>query len=438
MERQIGHTIRRRAWVLALSALWGAPVISMFAQESVQPVSAPAPTEAAAPAAPATAFSLDDCLRLGEQNQPALAAAHSSLAAAHTASGSLNRMILPRLITPDLKIRKQQACLGISAAEGRLVQTEWDNRYAITRNFFTIQYVRMQADVIDDVLASMTRSRKRAKQLYDSGNADVKITKIDLEQLDVQFALVKTKKSQIDNGMLKAFAALREAMGVGCDFEINVVNTGLPPTVYSFNKNELIASALANRGEMTAVGAVNSVVELEVCAQNRIRGWKGLTFAFGSDLHAVPIPLGTSNGEYRPSAEGFEMPVGVVGRKADRVQRVQDLLGRANAVVAKTHNLVALDVEIMYLKWKEAVEDIGELQGIVKIAQDLPVRVQDLLPKDYTSSAIIQSNTTSIMTRTQLNEAIYMHALALAGLERATAGGFSIYPVPAPKAAAPK
>ena len=37
----------------------------------------------------------------------------------------------------------------------------------------------------------------------------------------------------------------------------------------------------------------------------------------------------------------------------------------------------------------------------------------------------------AIQVRTQLNDEMHIHALALAGLERATAGGFRIYPVPA-------
>jgi hypothetical protein len=38
----------------------------------------------------------------------------------------------------------------------------------------------------------------------------------------------------------------------------------------------------------------------------------------------------------------------------------------------------------------------------------------------------------AINVRTSLNDQMHLHALSLAGLERATAGAFRIYPVPTP------
>jgi hypothetical protein len=52
-------------------------------------------------------------------------------------------------------------------------------------------------------------------------------------------------------------------------------------------------------------------------------------------------------------------------------------------------------------------------------------------PADFTANAVISANITAVMVQSQLNEAKHMHALALAGLERATAGAFRVYPVPA-------
>jgi hypothetical protein len=64
--------------------------------------------------------------------------------------------------------------------------------------------------------------------------------------------------------------------------------------------------------------------------------------------------------------------------------------------------------------------------------------MKDIQDKDFTSGPIVQANMTAILVRTQLNEEMHMHALALAGLERATAGAFRIYPVPAAPTVAPK
>jgi hypothetical protein len=139
-----------------------------------------------------------------------------------------------------------------------------------------------------------------------------------------------------------------------------------------------------------------------------------------------------ANGNYSPGATAPEMPNLIVGRKNDRVARAWDFAARSASVVAKTSNLISLDVEVQFLNWQESAEDIEELSRIVDLASSLPKKVQDLDPIDFTGSAVIQANIQAITVRAQLNEAKHNHALALAGLERATAGGFHVYPVPEP------
>jgi outer membrane protein TolC len=410
-------------------------------------------------------MSLDACIDLGFQHQPALDAARASLAASHSGKRGVDHMILPRLFTPDLGVRRQQACHGVTIAEAGLMQAEWETRYAITRNFFTIQYIRSQQVVIEDVLKSLDTGYARAKKIFDAGDPGAKITKIDLDAIQVQIAIVKGKKAQAKNGMLKAEAALREAMGLAYDYPLEIAAVDLPPAVhpvktyynekvidekgkdtgktvkkekieyerlYQIKKAELIEAAVANRGEIIQANAASRVTDLEVQAQNRIRGWQGRTFASGADIHTQPIPFSIFNTDYRPGAIGLEMPPMLAGRKWDRVQRARDLNDRASAVVEKTNNLVSLDVEAQYLKWQEAVEEIQYLKSVYETAQKLPEQVLKLVQgKDLTSTQIIQANLTAIMVRTSLNDEMHTHALALAGLERATAGAFRVYPIPA-------
>src|SRR5207248_1346137 len=72
----------------------------------------------------------------------------------------------------------------------------------------------------------------RAKKLAEKGNPDVKITKIDVDSIEVQIAIVKGKRAQVKNGMEKALAALREAMGVRHDYPLEIAAVDLPQAVY--------------------------------------------------------------------------------------------------------------------------------------------------------------------------------------------------------------
>lgn len=442
---------------LGLLAGWGMGMAPASAQE-IKRTSAEAAPLAAAPDGPLT---LEECIALGMQHQPSLDAARASLAAAGDGQRALDKLIIPRLFRKDLPIRREQACLGVTIASAALSQAEVDTRYAITRNFFTVQYVHMQQVVIGDTLSELEKSRARADKLFRSGDPKIKITKLDIDGLDVQIAIVRTKKAQADNGLQKAIAALREAMGLACDEPIKLAAEGLPKAVYPYkvfveevndknqkvkkevtkyhrlyqlDKKELIAAAIANRGEIVQADSMAQVLDLEVCAQSKRRGWTEDTFAMGADLHATPVPLMRANTEYSPGAIAPEMPPKLAGRQKDRMARAADLAARGAAVVDKTHSLVALDVEAQYFKWLEAAEDIEDLTQIEPLATGLPKRVRDLDPLDFTARAVIDASTTAVTVRAQLNEARHMHALALAGLERATGGAFHVFPVPTPPA----
>jgi outer membrane protein TolC len=465
MHHRVNIMSQRLLVALTAGLALGCASPRLTAQEVIEPQPVPSvavsrmPAEVETPPiSPAVSpgpLSLDQCLALGFQHQPAIDAARASLSAAHSGQTALNRMIIPRLFTPDYRVRQQQACHGVAIAEAGLSQAEWETRYSITRNFYTVQYIRAQEAVINDVLNNLDIGYKRAVKLYESGDPKVKISKVDLETIELQYGLVNAKKSQVVNGMQKALAALREAMGLGHDYPLEIANVGLPAAyevvkvagkdakgkesekneyrqLFQLNKTELVASALANRPEVAQASTANRITDLEIQAQQRIRGWKGNTFASAADIHAKPIPQGIFNNEYRPGAIGLEMPPMLVGRMRDRSQRAADFNQRAIAVVEKTTNLVTLDVEAQYLKWQEAVEEIKELSEILPLAKALPDRVQKLNAQEFTGSALIQANTTSVLVRTQLNDALHMHALALVGLERATAGAFRMHPLPVP------
>ena len=124
------------------------------------------------PPASSEPLRLDACIELGFQHQPAMDAAQASLAAAQSGSRAVNRLILPRLLSPDLPIRRQQACVGVRIAEAGVTQAEWETRYAITRNFFTVQYIAAQDKVISEVLLTTAESealQSRPQTIFEKG-----------------------------------------------------------------------------------------------------------------------------------------------------------------------------------------------------------------------------------------------------------------------------
>ena len=380
---------------------------------------------------PAAPLTLDELLQVGQERQPALAAARASLNAADSGLRGLNSVpLFARIMAKDLPIRKEQASLGIGIANAGLRQAEWETRYAVTRNFYSVQYARQQKIVIDHLVQKLTEAWKKGIELEKLGDPKIKVTQLDVDILALNLEFVKTKQAEANAGILKAAAALREALGVGLDYPLKLAKVDFPPLVEKLNKEELVASALANRGEIDQATAALRVAELEVCAQAKVCLIPfNKTFASAADIHATQIPQGVANGEYRPGAIPPEMPANLVGNCRERMARAQDFSDRARAVVDKAQNLVALEVEIVYLKWQEAAEKVNNLKNTPDSAGKIVARIQKSFNEGAaTGEELLRARVMEDQAKAQLNEAMYHHALALAALERATAGIYRMPP----------
>jgi len=319
----------------------------------------------------------------------------------------------------------------VTIAGAALTQAEWETRYAVTRNYFSVIYVRTQLNLLNSVLSDLRKTRKKTEDLLKIGDPQFKVNRLDLDLFDVNIELLEARKVEAVVGEKRALAALREAIGVGPDYPVAIpASAKLPDIVASLDRDALIQQALANRGEITQANSAKMVTELEVDAQ--AKKWFGLTngtFAQGADIHAQPIPQGVSNGEYRPGAVGLEMPTMLFGKRLDRMARAEDYSIRAGAVVDKAHNLVALETDNGYLKYVEARDRHAKLAGVQKTAEKLKDRAYKRLESgSATGTEYITASTLVDTIQAQKNEQLYMHALALAALERITAGGYRIYP----------
>jgi hypothetical protein len=416
-----GH--RPKPWILgALGALLFAATGSAQ-QTATPPVTAPV---AAPVAVPVTANNLDTCLALAYSRQPALAAARASLAAAESGKRGLDSIRLGGLLSRDLPIRKEQACLGITIAAAGLQQAEWETRYAVARTYWSVLYARAQLNVVDGVIEKLSGSLDKAGGMVKAGDPSIKVTQVDVDNLKLNIIFARAKRAEVSAGVEKAIAALREAIGLSnCD-QLIVPDESLPSLVEGFDKACLIQWALTRRGELAQAAATAQVTELEIVAQHRLllRPVTS-TFAAGADLHAKQIPQGVANGEFRPGAIPPEMPTTLVGHHPERTERAGDFAARAQAVVEKTSNLISLEVEAAYLKWQEASEKIKILSGASDLAAKSAKTVQGRFDQGaITGEDLIKARTQEDYALAQYNEALFLHAVSLATIERVTAGGY--------------
>jgi outer membrane protein TolC len=393
------------------------------AQEDGSAVSKPDWHSARAVATPAAlTLNLAECVEVALQRQPRLAAQRASLAAALDGQRALEALWLAALVDREIPVRRRQAALGVTAAAAAVEEAERQTVYAVTRTYFTVLYAREQESVASGIVDRLGAIRDAAKRQLDEGAADV--TSADVSRTTTYVHLAQVKKIQAAQGAKRALAALREAIGLEPDACLDVPAGSLPESEARPDRCQVVAWALARRGDLVRATVLADVAGLEVGAQETSHRLRMETFAAGSDLHASPVPHQMHNTEYRPGAVAPEVPAMLGGSRPERVKHAQTLHGRARAGAEVARNLIALEAEEAFLRWEEASQAAREARQAADSADELAgglskdrasgikVRVEDLA-----NAWVLASQ-----ARSQYNELRYREILALADLERITAG----------------
>jgi outer membrane protein TolC len=372
----------------------------------------------------AQTLQLSECLHLALDRQPRIAAQRASLAAAEDGKRALDALRFPATIDHEIPIRRKQAALGVDAAAAGLDEAERETVYAVTRTWFTVLYAREQERIARGVVERIRTTHDAARRALDSGARDV--TTNDVDRSAVYLRLAEVKRTQASQGVKRALAALREAVGGGPDISLDVPGDRLPVPEVRPGREEVVRAALARRGDVIQAGIFAQVACLEVEAQGTSIHQRMQTFAAGSDIHARQVPQGVHDTEYRPGAVPPEMPTLLAGSRPERIKHAQSLSARAEATVEVTRNLIALEAEDAFLRWEEAEQQARQARE----AADTGDRLADGLSKDYAAGQkvkvedVINAQVLASQARSQYAESLYRLILALANLERITAGGF--------------
>jgi outer membrane protein TolC len=379
---------------------------------------------------------LDACRQIGLEKQPALTAYRASADAAVLKAKALDDLCLAPLVAHDIPIRRQQSALGIRIAQARVTQAERETLAAVTRTYFMALYARQQDELTENALTNLKELRETVEEIVKDGLRK-DITTRDVDRINVFVLVVQGRGEEAKAGRQRALAALREAMGVGPDFPLQLARKELPSPRLELKRDQVVELALSQRPELAQAAMASEICALEVEAQGKIRGPTAHTFASGGDVHADPIPQGIMNGEYRPGAVGLEMPIMLGGHQSARVEVAKLLEVRSQAVVEKAHNLIALEAEDAFLRWQETSNKLAKISEAADAAEKLARTLRDDFKTAGTKvrlDDVITAGIVATTLRADANETLHRYALLLATLERVTAGALKIDygPVKAP------
>lgn len=425
-------------------------LLTLLAGSAVaQTVALPAPPAVAVVPAPAP-LDLAAAKALALQKQPAVAAARASLAAAVARKQALDNLRVPTFLQRDLPVRRQQAAVGLQAAEAGVKIAELDTVYAVHYAYVSYLYARTQLQYVENAIAGLEQLRseladniKRSKKENgkEEAPADDKLPPptprtdlredVDLARIDALLAVAQTRREEAAWGAKRALAALREAMGVPADCHLVPVHDRLFDVCVDLDCGKLVQLALALRPEIVAAAVGVEVTGLEVTAQGlRCLPLSLRTFASGSDIHAVPLPAVQTDGGYRPGAVAPEMPVTLSGKRADRVHTAALYQDRAATVLDKTRHLVQLQTEQAYLRYRAAKAEVAHFER----AAERATHAQRYTVGHFFRSSQDVATLTQVFATGQLAsdsraaayQARYQMLLALIELEHHTGAGFRV------------
>ena len=382
--------------------------------------------ESAPKVAPMT---LEQCRQYALANQPAMAAANLSAVAGSQRAGSLNRLGFAGMISREVPIRKQQSGWGVSATAAMADQAALDTCFDVNFTYLSILYGQRQLAVAEAAIAELTSLRDIAKTIVKEGTRP-DVTNNHVEKIEVMLLSSSARRDEALGGIARANAALREAMGMPSGEPVKLAVVSFPTSKQVPDKAVLVAGAKNQRGEVLASRAAVEVTRWETKAQGvGFFKFQTQTFASGSDLHAIGVPLPQRGEDYLPGGVAPEMPANLAGKKRDRVATAGIYAERAASVAAKTENLAVLEVENFLLRYKENSSRAEKLIQAAIQADKLASRLKDKFDPRSTKVSldeVLTTGTLSVSTMLDANEALYRTLLDLATLERASGGAFRL------------
>ena len=291
-------------------------------------------------------------------------------------SGGPEQEGLGALFARDLPIRRQQAALGLTIASAAVDQACCDARQAATSSYLAALYALEQQRNADAIHNRLTDLKTLTQTALEKGRRDVSKEQVDV--IDSYLDTVEGRKQEAIEGYQRALAALRKALGLGPDCPIEIVGKELPDVHTKADRDAIVQLALTRRGEVIEANTAVGVFCLEVDAQGRICFPPARTFASGGDIHAMPLAATLHDPEYRPGPIGPEMPVSLPGNKAERREIAEAYHARAGAVADKTRNLMGLEAEDAFLRWKQYDDEQPKLEAA---AAKLEAHASDLSQK---------------------------------------------------------
>ena len=145
-----------------------------------------------------------------------------------------------------------------------------DLNFSIAYTYVSIIYANQQLDVAERGINDLNTLGDIAKEIVKTGSRN-DVSKKQIDQINVYMNLFNGKKEEAVQGVPRAKAALREAIGItDINWDLQTADKLLELPDVKVNRESVIAEAQTRRGEILQAQSAVDATCLEIKAQDKV------------------------------------------------------------------------------------------------------------------------------------------------------------------------
>jgi outer membrane protein len=279
-----------------------------------------------------------------------------------------NLMFMLPILAGDVKAMAASAKWQSQAAAGDYREAETELELSVRQSYFVVKSMHEDVLAAQASYEALLEMLKTTKARFEAGKA----IEASVQRVQAELSRAERDLKTAKNSEAKAYLDLLQVIGGKLDAQVQLLGL-TEPEPKTFQIEELVKSAMANRGVLTANTARTKASEAE------LRAAKALS---GPRLYATGMADATNRRDMGGVTLGLSMsfPLFDGGRVRSEIEKAKSMKARAEADLASAKLQVEKEVRQSLLDYETALENLKSATASAQAASSafdvISVRVE--------------------------------------------------------------
>jgi len=310
--------------------------------------------------------------------------------------------------------------LGVNISKVQLKITEQKVVNEVTNAYYGLLFARSASEVTAEGLNSAQENLAQVKKFFDVGRA----SRFDVLRAEVQVANYQPMVVTARNAVRLAESALRMALGIADEIELNITEKLQYATTDYSNKalDELLIIALRERPELGLLAQQKQMADRQI-ALSKASTKPSLLFGSNYQFQGQRDDLKfVSDDFFKSFSSSFSLNVPLFAGFTNKAKIQQAKIARKEVDLQQESliNAIKLEVKSSYFSMKEADENVKSQLKTIDQAQEA-LRLAQIMYSEGASTQLDVLNANLAVNQAKMNyqKSLYEYNVALANLKKA-------------------